>query len=763
MVGRSIVRLEDKPLLLGKGRFAADFSDADQLFMKVIRSPIASGRIGEVDVSAALEVPGVVGALQTGDIAEVPPIDFRMEAIDELVPFQQPVLAKERVRYVGEPVAAVFATSEYVAEDASELVFLDVEEMPASMDSVSGDPKLVHDYETDCLTLHAGYGDIDRAFRLADRVVEVEVRIGRHTGVPLETRGAFAEYDEEGILHLYGAAKVPHYNRSALAKMLGLEADRIVLHEGHVGGGFGVRGELYPEDVLVCLATIKFRRPVKWIEDRREHLLATNQSRDQRHRMKAAVTEEGSVLGLIDEFWQDQGAYLRTHSVVVARMTTAMLPGPYEVPAYRATGYVVLTNKTPAGTYRGPGRYEGTFARERLMDAVAAELQIDPVELKERNFIRPEAMPFNRGTRAAGTEIVYDSGDYPLLMKRAVTHLSYADLRAELAKRREKGEMVGMGVAFFVEKSGLGPSDFVKIVVKEDAQVSVITGAASMGQGIETVIGQICSDALGVPVQQITVVHGQTDQLETGMGAFASRVTVMTGTAASVAAGALRKKLIFAAGEVLEVAASSLDLVDGRIVSADDPQVDIDLASLASELLAKGKGDDLRAEGSFTSKHMNYPYGVHAAVVKVDPGTGGVEVKRYVIAYDVGRAVNPMLVEGQLVGGCAQGLGGALLEENLYDQHGQPLSATFMDYLIPTGSEVPFIEILLSEDAPSPLNPLGVKGAGEGGTTGVAAAIAAAIDDALGRPLAITTIPATPERVRAAMEARNGRILEAAG
>lgn len=312
--------------------------------------------------------------------------------------------------------------------------------------------------------------------------------------------------------------------------------------------------------------------------------------------------------------------------------------------------------------------------------------------------------------------------------------------------------MAGLGIAFFVEKSGLGPSDFVRILLDESGGVCVITGAASVGQGVETVVSQICADAIGVGLSDIEVVHGQTDRLESGMGAFASRVTVMTGSAAWLAGRSLRENILSAAGDELDVPPEALDIVDGTIVRSTTGEAVIALSELASALATSGRSDELEAEGSFASAHMNYPYGVHAAAVKVDAETGGVEVERYVIAYDVGRAVNPMLIEGQLVGGCAQGLGGALLEENLFDANGQPLTSTFMDYLMPTLIEMPPVEILLSEDAPSPLNPLGVKGAGEGGTTGVGAAIAAAIDDALGRSGAITRIPATPERIRNAIE-----------
>jgi carbon-monoxide dehydrogenase large subunit len=365
---------------------------------------------------------------------------------------------------------------------------------------------------------------------------------------------------------------------------------------------------------------------------------------------------------------------------------------------------VRLTNKTPCGTYRAPGRYESTFARERLMDAVAARLKVDPVEVRRVNLIAPERMPFNRGVDTLGTPVVYDSGNYALLLDKVLARLDYRNLRRQLAKRRARGEKVGLGIAMFVEKSGLGPADKAVVTLEGDGSVEIVTGAASIGQGIETVMAQICAEVLDIPLERMRVVHGRTDRIDYGMGAFASRVTVMSGCAVKAAAEALREKVPAAA----------------RPVSA---------------------------EGWFRSTHMNYPYGVHAAVVRVDDATAGVKVERLVIGCDIGRAVNPMLVEGQFTGGAAQGIGGALFEEFAYDENGQPLATTFADYLMPTAGEVPAIEVLVTEDAPSPLNPLGVKGAGEGGINAVGAAIAAALDDALGLPLAITRLPVTPRRL----------------
>jgi carbon-monoxide dehydrogenase large subunit/6-hydroxypseudooxynicotine dehydrogenase subunit gamma len=573
--------------------------------------------------------------------------------------------------------------------------------------------------------------------------------------VPLETRGAIGRYDSaREVLELYGAAKVPHWNRDQIAGMLGLSPSRVHLYEGHVGGGFGIRGELYPEDVLVCAAALRFRRPVKWIEDRREHLIAANHSRQQLHRIRAAIDAEGRILGIDDEFFHDQGGYVRTHAATVPDLTAAMLPGPYRVPAYRAVGHIRLTNKTPGGTYRAPGRFESTFVRERLLDAIAAKVGIDGVEARRRNLIAPAEMPYARPIETLGTDVTFDSGDYPALLGKTLEAMKWPELRAEVERRRGAGEPVGIGLGMFVEKSGLGPFEGVRVTVDTSGAVQVVTGAASIGQGVETVIAQICADALGVDYRRIRVVHGQTDQIAYGMGAFASRVTVMTGEATRLAASKVRAKAIEVAAELLQAPPDALDIVDGKVVrTAANAGPEIALGDVARQLspASRSPGErspGLSAEGWFHADHMNYPYGVHAAMVQVDRETGAVKVLRYLVAFDIGKAVNPMLVEGQLAGGVAQGLGGTLLEEFLYDDRGEPLSVTFADYLMPTVREIPDIDVIISEDAPSPLNPMGLKGAGEGGINAVGAAIAAAIDDAIGMPGAVTELPITPRRLR---------------
>jgi carbon-monoxide dehydrogenase large subunit/6-hydroxypseudooxynicotine dehydrogenase subunit gamma len=579
--------------------------------------------------------------------------------------------------------------------------------------------------------------------------------------VPLETRGAIGRYDAaRDVLELHGAAKVPHKNRESLARVFGRSTAALHLFESHVGGGFGVRGEIYPEDILVLAAALRLDRPVKWIEDRREHLMATNHSRQQRHRIRAAVDADGRLLGIDNEFFHDQGAYPRTHALRVAETTCGILPGPYRLPAYRAVGRYRLTNKTPAATYRAPGRYETNFVRERLLDAVATRLGLSPIEVRRRNLIRREEMPYARPLMVLGDDVAYDSGDYAGLLDKSLARLRWDELQTSLARRRAAGELVGVGVALFVEKSGLGPSDGVRVNVDTGGHVEVITGGASVGQGFETVMAQVCAETLGVEYRRIRVVHGRTDRIEYGIGAHASRATVMTANATAVAAGKVREKALGLAAELLQASPDQLDIVDGEIVRADvQSGPSISLAEIANHLrptssTRRGREPGLAADGWFHTEHQTYPYGNQIAVVRVDPDIGAVTVEKFLVAYDIGRAINPMLVKGQIAGGFAQGLGGALYEEFLYNDQGEPLSVTFADYLLPTLREMPELDILLAEDAPSIRNPLGIKGAGESGIAAVGAAIAAAVDDALGMPGAVTQLPITPRAVRRMLAAR---------
>ncbi len=754
-VGRSLPRLEDRPLVTGEGCFAADISFAHQLHMRAVRSANAHGRIVAIDARTALSVPGVIAVWTAADVADIPPIDFRLTRIEGLEPYRQPILANGRVRYVGEPVAVVFATDRYIAEDAADLVTVEIESLAEVIDAAAPPAEFETGHSTEPAIVRKGFGDVTAAFANAHAIVTLELKTGRHSGVPLETRGAVARYDVgHDLLELYGAAKVPHWNRDSLARMLGRATSSMHLHEGHTGGGFGIRGELYPEDVLVCLAALRLKRPVKWIEDRREHLIAANHSRQQHYHVSAAVDKAGRLLAIDGQFFHDQGAYVRTHAATVPDLAATMLLGPYRVPAYRMAGHIRLTNKTPCGTYRAPGRYESTFVRERMMDAIAARLEIDPIEVRRRNLIATAEMPFARPLDTLGTEMTYDSGDYAKLLEKTLAAVGWPKLRDDLRRRQAAGEAVGAGVAMFVEKSGLGPYDGVHVSIDTSGVVEIVTGATSVGQGMETVLAQICADALGVDYRQVRVVHGQTDRIDFGMGTFASRVTVMTGEATRIAATKLRGKAIAAAANLLQSPPDALDVIEGKIMrkgGALGPSVTLGDVARALNPGSKLLGEEapgLAADGWFESRHMNYPYGIHVAVVRLDRDTGGVAIERYFVAYDIGKAVNPMLVDGQITGGVAQGIGGALFEEFLYDDRGEPLCVNFADYMMPTAREIPPVEVLITEDAPSPLNPLGIKGAGEGGANAVGAALAAAIDDALGRPGAVRELPVTPQRLR---------------
>ncbi|MDB5509886.1 MAG: xanthine dehydrogenase, molybdenum binding subunit apoprotein [Hyphomicrobiales bacterium] len=754
-IGRPLLRLEDPPLVTGRGRFVADISFPHQLHMRLVRSPHAHARINSISIEAALALPGVFAVWTARDIPEIGPIDFREGKIEKLEPYRQPVLAIDRLRYIGEPVAAIFASDAYIAEDAADLVTMDVEDLPV-ITRADDPPGAFDDHlSTEAAVVRQGFGDTTKAFQEAHAIVEIDVSIGRHSGVPLETRGAIGRYDAaRDVLELHGAGKVPHKNRESLAKLFGRSTAALHLFEPHVGGGFGVRGEIYPEDILVLAAALRFERPVKWIEDRRENLIACNHSRQQRHKIRAAVDADGALLAIENEFWHDQGAYPRTHALRVAETTCGILPGPYHLGAYKALGHYRLTNKTPAATYRAPGRYETNFVRERLLDVIAARLGKSRIDVRRRNLIRADEMPYARPLSVLEDEVSYDSGDYAGLLDKTLALIGWDELQVELAERRAKGECVGAGLALFVEKSGLGPSDGAKVNVDTTGAIEVITGGASVGQGFETVMAQVCAETLGTDYRRIRVVHGRTDRIEYGIGAHASRATVMTANAVHAAALKVRDKALAVAGELLQAGPASLDIVDGQVVQRERPGgPSIALGMIAHHLrpsspTRRGRDPGLAAEGWFDTEHQTYPYGNQLAVVKIDRDTGGVTVERYVIAYDIGRAINPLLVRGQILGGFVQGLGGALYEEFLYDDRGEPLSVTFADYLIPTLHETPQVDVIISEDAPSTRNPLGIKGAGESGIAAVGAAIASAVDDALGVPGSITSLPITPQRLK---------------
>ena len=689
-----------------------------------------------------------------------------MQDID-LSRYLQPVLASEVVRYVGEPLAVVVAGDPYLAEDAAELVDIDIEPGPAVLDARAaagpGAPEL-HPGGNVAAEFTLGFGDVAAAFATAARVVQVELDIGRHGAVPLEPRTLLADPDPvTGALDIFGMTKVPVFNRDLLAALLGMDETLIHVHAVDAGGGFGARGEFYPEDFLVPWLARTLRRPVKWVEDRAEHLVTVNHSRQQSHRLAAAFGPGGRLLGLRADVVHDNGAYCRTHGIIVPELTLAMLPGPYRVPAYHGRVQVVLTSKTPCGTYRAPGRFEGSAAREQLLDVAADELGIDRVELRRRNLLRPDELPCQRAMSTLGTDVVLDAGDYPALLAAAGAEASRLGYPAEVAAGRAAGRRLGLGVAAFLEKSGLGPQETADVVISRTGAVHVYSGGTSLGQGIETVLAQIAADVLGLDPAGVSVVNGDTALQPFGGGSWASRSTVVAGSAVHAAAGAVRDRAVEVAARMLEAAPADLVCAGGAVSVRGDPGSAVTLGEIAaaagpaSRWLHSGEPAGLSARRRFEVTHMTYPYGVHIAVVDVDPGTGGVQVLRYLVAYEVGRAVNPTLVEGQLRGGAAQGIGGALLEEFCYDEAGQPQSVTFMDYRIPTAAEVPPIDVLVTQDSPAPGNPLGVRGAGEGGVSAAGAAVASAVRDALGLAGSVGQLPLTAARVQELASGGGGR------
>jgi aerobic carbon-monoxide dehydrogenase large subunit len=762
-IGARLPRKEDRRMLLGHGRFGDDFSARGQVWARIVRSPVARGRVRAVDAALARRAAGVICAVTAVDLPAglVIPVRLAVQGID-LSSFLQPVLAADVVRYVGEPLAVVLADDPYAAEDAAELVDIDIEEAPALLDArAAAQPGAPHLFEAGNVAADftLGYGDVDAAFACAARVVEIDVEIGRHTAVPLEPRALLADVDPHtGALSIYGMTKVPVFNRDVLAGLLGMDEDLIHVHAVDAGGGFGVRGEFYPEDFLVPWLARRLRRPVKWTEDRAEHLVAVNHSRQQSHRIAAAFDSGGLITALRDEIVHDNGAYCRTHGIAVPELTVTMLPGPYRVPAYRGRVQVVLTSKTPSGTYRAPGRFEGTTAREQLLDVAASQLGLDRAELRRRNLLSPAELPHQRPMTALGTDVVLDAGDYPALLAAALGEAARLGYLDEVERGRRADRLRGLGLAAFLEKSGLGPQETADVVVSRTGAVSVFSGGTSFGQGIETVLAQIAADALGVSPDVVRVVNGDTARQPFGMGSWASRSTVVAGSAVHAAALAVRARARTVAARMLEIAEDDLDVRDGVVGVLGDPDAAVTLAQVAramtpaSGYLLADEPAGLSARRRFDVAHMTYPYGVHVAVVEVDPGTGGVRVLRYLVAYEVGRAVNPALVEGQLRGGAAQGIGGALMEELVYDEAGQPLAITFMDYRMPTAAEVPPIDVLVAEQAPAPGNPLGVRGAGEGGVTAAGAALASAVRDALGMADGVGRLPLTPARVKTLAE-----------
>ncbi len=750
-IGAALGRHEDERLLRGEATFVDDFSLPGMLHAAVLRSPYPHARIAGIDAGEARKLAGVVAVLTREDLPQdLQPIPIRLCPDDALRAFLQHPLAGERVRYVGEPVALVVADSRAVAEDALACIDVDYQSLPACTDIAAKPPMALFDSAEDNLAslITQSFGDLEAARTGARHCVRLSFTTGRHSGVPLETRGLLAQYEAGGgRMHIWGATKVTHFNRSVLAAMLGWPEHRVHLAETSVGGGFGVRGEFYPEDFLIPFAALHLRRPVKWVEDRLEHLTATNHSRQQRYELELTLDGDGRFLALDATVGNDMGGYLRTHGTIVPGLSAGMLPGPYRFEAYRCEMRAVLTNKTPTGTYRAPGRFECNAARERLIDVAAARIGMDPAELRRRNLIGPEQMPYRRMTEILGEEVVFDTGDYPKALEKVLELSGFHERRANPDTQSRKRR--GVGLACFVEKTGKGPFEGARVRLDATGELIVETGVANVGQGLETCLAQIAADAVGVSAGQVTVRHSDTDRIDYGVGTFASRATVMAGSAVWEAGRALRERLLTHAARWLGAAPGEIDLRDGWVSVADGPRHPLrELAARCTPDAVAGDEAVLEVTRYFHQDHMTYSHGAIVAQAEVDTLTGAVRPQHIWLVCDVGRVVNPRMLAGQIEGGVVQGLGGALLEEFVYDDDGQLLSGSFQDYLLPYVTDAPRISHLCLTDTPSSLNPLGVKGAGEIGIAGVGGALANAVAQALGSAGEhVNCLPITPERV----------------
>jgi carbon-monoxide dehydrogenase large subunit len=761
-VGRAIRRTEDLRFVTGRGCYVDDFIRPGLTHAVVVRSAHAHARVSRIDPTRARALPGVLAVLTSADLPPATAIPLRLAPLPGFDRYLQPTLAGTHVRYVGEPLAVVVAAERHAAEDAAAGLAVEYDPLPAVVDA--------HRALANDVVIHAptgtnvgsrytvSRGDPDGAFASAEYTRVETFRCHRHTAVPLETRGLVAEWDGTARkLTVWGATKVTFFNRRTLACMLGLAEADVELVELDVGGSFGVRGEFYPEDFLIPFAAMRVGRPVKWIEGRRESLLATNHSREIECELAIAARADGTILGLRARLLADMGAYARTNGGVVPAKAAQFLPGPYRIPNVHCEVRAVLTNKTPVGTYRGPGRFEANFFRERLLDLMAADLRIDPVDLRMKNLITPAELPYALGPLVpyeAPSE--YDSGNYASAFVRALEASDYAK-HARDNGRLVDGKRRGIGIGCFVESGGAGPAETARLVVREPGRVELYTGCATSGQGHETWMAQILADELAIPLDWITVFHGTTSFVDEGYGTYHSRAVVVGGSAIKTAAAKLIAQLVALAATRTGIDAGALECRHGDVHRRDRPDEPavLALATLTAESSPDAKAA-LTAVAKFTPAKLTYSYGAQVAHVAVDPETGATDVLRLVTVEDVGRAINPLLVHGQAHGAALQGLSGAFLEELVYDDAGQILTGTLADYALPRAGAFPNIEAITLEEVPSTLNPLGAKGAGEGGIVATGAAAANAVAAALA-PLGVTVrdLPLSPANiVRWVREAR---------
>ncbi len=769
-VGARVLRSEDPRLLTGRGAFVDDIRLPNMLHAAFVRAHHAHARLRRIDATAALALPGVhaiftaidmTPAMRASRMPVLVPIPFAK------FPLTQFALAVDEVCYVGEPIAIVIADTRYVAEDAAAAVEIDYEILPAAADcrdAVTPGAPLAHLSTPDnkAAMFKVGYGDVGTAFRTAAHVVKEELWHHRGCGHSLEGRAVLADAGRDGRLTVWSSTQTPHLAKRSLAEMLARDPESIRVIAPDVGGGFGPKAIFYAEEAVVAQAALLLGRPVKWTEDRREHFLSTTQERDQHWSIELALDADAKLLAVRGSMLHDTGAYL-PWGVVLPFIAATTVPGPYVLPAYELNVTVAYTNKVPTTPVRGAGRPQAVFAMERLLDRAARELALDPAEIRRLNLIAAEQMPYRVGlTFRDGKPVVYDSGDYPATLEKALALSRYRDFPRRQKEAREQGRHIGIGIGSYVEGTGLGPFEGVTLRVQENGKVLVKSGAAPHGQGHQTMFQQIVADELGVPLDDIVVILGDTDAIAMGVGTFASRITANAGPAALIASQTVRAQILKLAARTLDVAQSDLVLAGGRAEAKTGNRASIGLGELAKLSqgypgfsFAPGDAPGLEHTAYFTPPQAAYCNGTHVAEVEVDIATGGVRILNYSVAHDSGTLINPLIVDGQIQGGVAHGIGNALLEFMAYDANAQPLTTTFADYLLPSSMDVPAVASVHLE-TPSPLNPLGVKGAGEGGTIPAAAAIVSAIENALQSfGVRFTDSPLTPEKILAALRSRS--------
>lgn len=763
-VGAGVLRNEDPQLLTGHAIFVDDVHLAGTLHAAFLRSDFAHGRLLSVDVSEARGREGVIAVYTAADLGDYwchgpllvppPPIAGLTFNTATLVP-----LARDRVVHVGEPIAVVVAESRYIAEDALEDIVVDIEPLPVVVglkEALAPDSPVIHEALGTNVAAHAVQrkGDYEAARADAYRVLSRKFSYDRGVAGSMENRGILADWNartEE--LTVWDTTQAPIPIRNGLAERLGLLQSQVRVVAPFLGGGFGPKMMMfYPEEVLIPWISIRLGQPVKWIEDRAESFFATSNERLQLHEAELAVDAEGRILGVKDVFLHDSGAY-DPYGLTVPINTQCTLLGPYRVPTYYSEFTAVFTNKTIVTPVRGAGRQQGVFVMERLLDFAAKELGIDRVEIRKRNFLTPDEFPHDHEILFQDSApLVYDSGDYLPAMEKAAEMIGYRKfLDEEQPKARGAGRQLGLGIVSYVEGTGIGPYEGARVSVEPSGKVQLATGVGTQGQGHFTTFAQIVADQLGVDVTDVHVVTGDTREFHWGTGTFASRGIVVAGSACHEAASVVRKRILSLASEALEAAEDDLELADGVVrVKGSDLSISLgELAVRANPLrgaVAPGAEPGLEATSYFGPARGTTASGVHAMIVEIDPETSEVSIQRYVVVHDCGRLVNPVIVDGQIHGGVAHGIGNAFFEELVYDDHGQLLNASFMDYLLPTATDVPHMEVSHVE-TPSPLNPLGVKGVGEAGAIPVGALYAQALEDALEGAVEIRDIPLSPGRL----------------